>query len=59
VALWLRRVNGWSTIACALLMPISFWTGDSVRFISLITVIGLALDSLSACSQRASRGQTR
>jgi hypothetical protein len=45
VALWLRRANGWITIACPLLIPISFWTGwiDSVRFISLITVIGLAL----------------
>jgi len=48
----LRRANGWITIACALLIPISFWTGwiDSVRFISLITVIGLALGSLSACN---------
>ena len=26
--------NGWITIACVLLIPISFWTGwiDSVRF---------------------------
>jgi len=24
VALWLRRGNGWITIACALLIPISF-----------------------------------
>jgi hypothetical protein len=46
-------------IACALLIPISFWTGwiDSVRFISLITVIGLALGSLSACSQPESRSK--
>ena len=45
--------------ACALLIPISFWTGwiDSVRFISLITVIGLALGSLSACSQPESRSK--
>jgi len=37
--------------------PDFFWTGwiDSVRFISLITVIGLALGSLSACSQPESR----
>ena len=57
MALWLRRTNGWITIACVLLIPISFWTGwiDSVRFISLITVIGLALGSLSACSQPESR----
>ena len=50
MALWLRRANGWITIACALLIPISFWTGwiDSVRFLSLITVIGLGLGSLSA-----------
>jgi hypothetical protein len=59
VALWLRRGNGWITIACALLIPISLWTGriDSVRFISLITVIGLALGSLSACTQPESRSK--
>jgi hypothetical protein len=53
--------NGWSTIAYALLIPISFWTGwiDSVPFVSLITVIGLALGSLSACSQPESRVKKR
>jgi len=49
----LRRADAWITIACALLIPISFWTGwiDSVPFISLITAIGLALGSPSACIQ--------
>jgi hypothetical protein len=60
VARWLRRSNGWITIAYALLIPISFWTGwiDSVPFISLITVIGMALGSPSACSQPKSRSKS-
>jgi hypothetical protein len=39
--------------------PNLFWTGwiDLVRFISLITVIDLALGSLSACSQPESRSK--
>jgi|SRR6187200_1967514 hypothetical protein len=41
----------------ALLIPTSLWTGwiDSVRFISLITVVGLAVGSPSVCSQPESR----
>jgi hypothetical protein len=31
VAVWLRRANGWITIACALLIPISSGPAGSTR----------------------------
>jgi hypothetical protein len=59
VALWSRRANGVDHHRLRAPDPDLFCTGwiDSVRFTSLITVIDLALGSLSACSQPESRSK--